>query len=127
MVDRYTGRGAFRNINNMSRNSSCNGNSCGGSSCCERSGCNNTDSECRNLRKRLQMIDFSMIDTVLYLDAYPHCAEALNYYHKLKKERMAVAEALAHKCNMPITSFENASEDTWNWTDSPWPWEISEN
>lgn len=73
--------------------------------------------------ERLKEVDFSLIDTVLYLDAYPHCAEALCYYHKLKKEREEIVHSLAHKCNMPVTSFNNASECEWSWTDKPWPWE----
>ena len=125
MVDRYNSRGICKNNNilgNMSRNSSCDGNSS-----CGNNSCNNDSNDCRKLRQRLQSIDFSIIDTVLYLDAYPNCAEALNYYHKLKNERKVIVETLAQKCNMPVTSFENASKEHWNWTDAPWPWELSAN
>ena len=76
---------------------------------------------------RLKKIDFSIIDTVLYLDAYPNCKKALSYYHKLKAEREAVVEALSKSCNMPVTSFENSSEDKWHWIESPWPWEHADN
>ena len=103
MVDRYAGRGAFRN----------------NSSSCSSCGCND-NKDCQKLKQRLQAVDFSLIDTVLYLDAYPDSCEALGYYHKLKKERQMLMEALSESCNMPITSFDNASTDSWNWTDSPW-------
>lgn len=126
MVDRYTSRGVFKNnggcLGNVLRNSAGMRNDnvgCG----CE----NGNNTECDKLRKRLQTVDFSIIDTVLYLDAYPNCAEALNYYHKLKKERKALVDALSNKCNMPVTSFDNSSEEKWNWTDSPWPWELRAN
>lgn len=76
---------------------------------------------------KLRTIDFSIIDTVLYLDAYPNCKKALSYYHKLKAERESVVEALAKSCNMPMSSFNNASEDKWHWIDSPWPWELADN
>ena len=113
MVDRYNARGIFRN----STSNGCN-------SCNTQQSCGCTDkSDCRKLLERLQEVDFSLIDTVLYLDAYPHCSEALCYYHKLKKEREELVHTLAYSCNMPITSYNNASETEWSWTDSPWPWE----
>ena len=107
MVDRYMGRGMARN------NSSC--------------GCDNNISDCEKLKQRLQTVDFSLIETVLYLDAYPDSCEALGYYHKLKKEREMLVEALSSSCNMPVTSFNNVSTDSWNWIDCPWPWEIAAN
>ena len=68
-----------------------------------------------------------MIDTVLYLDMYPCCKRALEYYHKLKQEREKIMETLAKSCDMPMVSFDNVSEDSWSWTKGPWPWEPSAN
>lgn len=107
MVDRYMGRGTRNNC------------SCG---CADKN-----ISECQKLKQRLQTVDFSLIETVLYLDAYPDSCEALGYYHKLKKEREMIVEALSNSCNMPITCFDNVSTDSWNWIDSPWPWEQAAN
>ena len=75
--------------------------------------------------KRLQTVDFSLVDTVLYLDAYPHCKKALDYYHKLLAERESILASLA-SMGVPTTSFGNTS-DTWVWTNSPWPWEYEAN
>ena len=114
MVDRYSnGRGL--------------GRSSFGRSTCPSCGSCEDNSECKKLMAYLQKVEFSMIDTILYLDAYPCSAEALKYYHKLKQERERVIIALSEKCNMPITSFDNTSYDAWSWTDSPWPWENSAN
>ena len=100
MVDRYTCRGVLRNgVNSMTRNSSCGSNN----------GYDSNNSEYKNLLHKLQKVDFSLIDTMLYLDMYPHCREALNYYHKLKKEREAIVSVLADKYNKPISSFANSS------------------
>ena len=121
MVDRFNGsRGMFRN-------SMGNHNSCAQGSCNSCNSCDSNGGDCHALYQKLKKIDFSLIDTVLYLDAYPECRKALAYYHKLKKEREAVVEALSTKCNMPITNFNNTSEDTWNWTDTPWPWDPAAN
>lgn len=119
MVDRYNGRGIFRNANNMTQCSENNECKCK-QQCSEKS-------ECKKIKERLQKIDFSMIDTILYLDAYPNSCEALKYYHKLKEERQMLAEALAQSCDMPITNFEHAGTDEWVWTDGPWPWESAAN
>ena len=94
-------------------------------------GCNQTpaipSARCRELLAKLRSLDFSIVDTVLYLDAYPDCREALAHYHKLLSEREALCRALAEDCRMPMTSFENASRDAWDWIRGPWPWEADAN
>ncbi len=116
MVDRYN------NTKGMFRNSASNNSSC--SSCLSG---NSKNSDCAVLQAKLKKIDFSLIDTVLYLDAYPNCKKALAYYHKLKAEREMVVDALSKSCNMPITNFNNSSEDSWSWVDTPWPWDPTAN
>lgn len=88
---------------------------------------NGMSGSCKALQKRLQALDFSIVDTVLYLDAYPECAEALAYYHKLVSERDALQLSLAQSCHMPVTNFQNASADSWDWVMGPWPWEAAAN
>lgn len=101
----------------------------GGGGC--NGGCNQSptvpSNACKALLSRLQALDFSIVDTVLYLDAYPDCREALSHYHKLLSERDALLRELAEKCRMPMTSFANASRDAWDWTGGPWPWEADAN
>ena len=82
--------------------------------------------DCRALLKKLQRIDFAIVDTILYLDAYPECKKAKAYYDKLIAERASLRDDLAKKCKRPVTPFENASDD-WDWISSPWPWEESAN
>jgi spore coat protein JB len=99
-------------------NSGCNG------------GCNQPaipSSQCKALLSRVRALDFSIVDTVLYLDAYPECREALDHYHKLLSERDALLRELSEKCKMPMTNFSNASRDAWDWTRGPWPWEADAN
>ena len=125
MSDRFNSRdncrcNSRRMENALSTLNNSNGN-CG-------EGCNNGNSvNCKNLQHRLQTLDFSIIDTVLYLNAYPDSVEALNYYKKLISERDGLKRSLAQSCNMPTTSFENSSTDNWNWINGPWPWELAAN
>ena len=76
---------------------------------------------------RLQALDFSIVDTVLYLDAYPDSREALQHYHKLLAERDALLRTRSEHQDMPITHYENASHDHWSWIENPWPWEYGAN
>ena len=77
--------------------------------------------------KRLQALDFSIVDTVLYLDAYPHCQKALDFYHELIAEREELVRILETQYHTPITSFGNCAVDHWDWTAGPWPWELGAN
>lgn len=78
--------------------------------------------ECDALMQRLQKLDFSIQETVLYLDAYPDCCEAKAYYHQLVKERREVADAYEGKCG-PLNAMGNTGEAGWSWGHNPWPWQ----
>ena len=92
--------------------------------CCNNGGnCGN----CGELLRKIRAVDFSIQETVLYLDVYPHCQKALAHYHSLLGERAELAAKLAEECQMPITHLENASKDSWDWINNPWPWELDAN
>ena len=78
-----------------------------------------------NLIKKLRKIDFAIVDTVLYLDAYPHCKAALEYYKKLVAEREELSKKLSELGN-PMSCMANLG-DGWDWIKSPWPWEYEAN
>ena len=96
----------------------------GGCGCCENGGC---DSDCKVLMRKLQTVEFSMYDVMLYLDIYPECLEALAYYGKLRDERDALRASLAGKCHRPVTACESDLEQGWSWIESPWPWDTAAN
>ena len=82
---------------------------------------------CKQRMKKLQTIDFSIAETVLYLDAYPENAEAMRYYKALKSEReQMIGEMKASGC-APIVATDAAEQGRWDWTDAPWPWEPEAN
>lgn len=85
----------------------------------------NGGSEIKQLIKKLQTVDFSLVDTVLYLDAYPGCKKALAYYHKLLEERKKLRERLK-ELGAAVDNMSNTA-DRWSWTDAPWPWEYEAN
>lgn len=75
------------------------------------------------LLRKLQEIDFSIYEVVLYLDAYPNCREALCYYRSLLDTRAVVAAEYEKKYG-PLTAFSNACNSSWDWVKSPWPWQM---
>ena len=81
---------------------------------------------CREKKKMLQALNFAIQETVLYLDAYPDCAQALDYYHSLIEQRAAVLEAYETACG-PTTMYGNKSRTSWDWIECPWPWEYDAN
>ena len=76
-----------------------------------------------SLLRKIQEIDFSLYETVLYLDAYPECHEALAYYHALLTQRKGVVAQYEREIG-PLTAFSNSSQTSWDWIKSPWPWQI---
>ena len=88
--------------------------------------CGSQSASCASLKKKLKAVDFAIIEVALYLDAYPKCRKALEYYNQLIKERDILSEAINRKCG-PMTIRDNESCDAWTWTDGPWPWEAEAN
>ena len=92
-----------------------------------RSVMNATNTSCKQALRDLQAIDFSMVDTILYLDAYPESQEALEYYHKLHEERHRLLASMQAGNCPPVTAMDSHSHTAWNWVDGPWPWEADAN
>ena len=76
-----------------------------------------------SLLQKLREVDFSIYETALYLDAYPHSQEALNHYHNLLKTRDELYAAYQSE-NKPLTIFGNVNKTSWDWVKTPMPWEI---
>ena len=86
----------------------------------------NQSKRCREQLSHLQALDFAIQETVLYLDAYPECSEALTYYHALIAEREKALALYEKQCG-PHTVYGNVSRTSWDWVRGPWPWEPDAN
>ncbi len=78
------------------------------------------------VREELRAIDFALVETSLYLDAYPNCQKALTYYHQLLAKRAVLAEQYV-KVYGPLTHRDDLSGTSWQWVKTPWPWECDAN
>lgn len=94
---------------------------CGMGACGRRTG----ERGCKKTLDRLRAVDFALTETVLYLDAYPHCREAMNLYRSLVAERKQLVETYEGQCG-PLTMYGNDGSH-WEWTDGPMPWEAEAN
>jgi len=75
------------------------------------------------LFRKIQMLDFVVHDTGLYLDTHPMDQDALCYFHKYNEMyKEAVAEYTA--CYGPLTMEAVESKNKWTWIEKPWPWEL---
>ena len=88
--------------------------------------CPEEKSGCARMGAELRKLEFAIVDTALYLDAYPDCKEALAYYHKLLCERDALRKRLVEECG-PLTIYENVSDEAWDWVNGAWPWQPEAN
>ena len=75
------------------------------------------------LMKKLQELAFAKVECELYLDAYPECATALDYYRTVISEYSKLAELYENTVG-PIRQ-ENVTADKWTWVDTPWPWQMT--
>ena len=85
----------------------------------------NVSNNIKSMQKRLQKINFALVELVLYLDAYPNCEKAKKYYKELSDERHTLISALA-KVGMPMSNMYVQGNE-WTWTKGPWPWEYEAN
>ncbi|MBP3375580.1 MAG: spore coat protein CotJB [Clostridia bacterium] len=82
----------------------------------------NRNADGASLLRKIQEVDFSLYETILYLDVYPTCREALAYYHALLSQRKALLAQYEREIG-PVSAFGNASQNSWDWIRSPWPWQ----
>lgn len=81
--------------------------------------------ERKTLLARLSACDFILFETALFLDTHPECADALAYYKKHLEMRKKAEEEYTEKYGM-IQHKDYQGQNTWQWTEGPWPWEYGE-
>ena len=76
------------------------------------------------MKKSIDSLAFSILETELFLDTHPHDPKALHMlreYRRRKREAIAAYEARFGK--YIVTTDDVPAADRWSWIDSPWPWE----
>ena len=80
-----------------------------------------TNGSREELLRKMQALAFAKVECELYLDAYPECQAALEYYKNIIAEYRELAERYEAEY-APIRQ-ENISADSWTWVNTPWPWQ----
>ena len=70
----------------------------------------------------IQNYNFTAYDLALYLNTHPTDKKALEMHGEIVK-KLDQATKEFEKDFGPLTHTANASTDTWNWMEDPWPWE----
>ena len=78
----------------------------------------------KQLLRRLQVLDFAIQETALFLNSHPDDQQAMQYYQTALKEREMVAKEYEQLCG-PLTNRQNLS-DSWEYSKGPWPWEMED-
>ena len=82
----------------------------------------NNDMQC--MLNDIGIVDFTLVDLMLYLDTHPTCKEAMeyfNHYAKVKNKMMKEFSMLY----FPLTKDLAESTTEWRWGNAPLPWERS--
>lgn len=82
-------------------------------------------SEKSKLLRQIQMLDFAIIESTLFLDTHPNNKKALAYYKKHRDMRDQVVSAYEEMFG-PLTIGGVRSDEKWTWVTTCWPWETEE-
>jgi len=75
--------------------------------------------------RKVQMYDFALTDTGLFLDTHPTNQAALTFYDTTRKMYLAAVEAYEEQFG-PLTAEDTDVESGWAWVETPWPWEMED-
>ncbi len=78
------------------------------------------------LLQKVQQYDFMLYELQLYLNSHPWCKSALETYKKYKKMSDDAKKQYTEKFGA-LRAEDTNTESSWNWIDSPWPWEREAN
>lgn len=79
------------------------------------------------LKRYISALDFSIHETVLFLDTHPNNHRAMAYFEEQKKRRAAAIKEYESLFGPYVTHAADVTADKrWTWIDGPWPWENEE-
>ncbi|WP_438349600.1 spore coat protein CotJB [Paenibacillus sp. FA6] len=74
--------------------------------------------------EELQIVDFALVELNLFLDTHPEDLQSIQQYNQLSQERMRLAKQFQEVYG-PLLNFGHAfSKFPWQWSQSPWPWQV---
>ena len=80
----------------------------------------------KELLYKIQKYNFAAYDMLLYLDTHPDDKKAFAMFKQLVKDYMQLRNEYETKFG-PLEAYNAANFESFNWLDSPWPWEKEAN
>ena len=75
--------------------------------------------------KQVQMYDFALKDTELFLDTHPTNETALIFYNDTRNAYWQAVAAYEEQFG-PLTAKATNVNQGWTWGTAPWPWEMED-
>lgn len=80
--------------------------------------------EKNEIKKQIDSLCFSILETELFLDTHPHDQKALHMLREYRRRKREAIDAYESKFGKYIaTTNDVPATHHWSWIDSPWPWE----
>ncbi len=71
------------------------------------------------------MYNFALIELQLYLDVNPMDSNIINLYNKHLMDKKKLCDDYERQFGPLTMEGLNMGTNSWNWDNSPWPWEVS--
>lgn len=75
--------------------------------------------------RKVQIYDFALMDTGLFLDTHPTNRTALTFYDETRKMYLEAVEVFEEQFG-PLTAEDTDVTNGWAWVETPWPWEMED-
>ncbi len=77
------------------------------------------------LKNKIMSYSFALTELTLFLDTHPNDKKALEMHAAVAKKQRELIDEYQSQFG-PLTAAANTSTDSWQWINSPWPWENCE-
>jgi spore coat protein JB len=82
------------------------------------------DQQYYDLLRRIQELDFVLVELTLYLDTHPEDMQAIEQFNRTAVQRQQLACEFEQRYG-PLLQFGlSLSRYPWDWAQSPWPWQV---
>lgn len=78
--------------------------------------------ECKHLLHKISTAQFAAWELHIYLDTHPNDADARRRYKEYEDQARRLVDEYQSKYG-PLYPQDTMGDTSWDWIDSPWPWE----
>lgn len=75
------------------------------------------------MMRKVQMLNFILIDVGLFLNTHPTDKAALSFFNKYNALYRSAKNEYEQTYG-PLTIYGTNDTNSWSWIDEPWPWQM---